>query len=266
VTAFVSAVGEALARQALALAGKVPVVIEAVVVLVLFWLGARLVRGSLRRVLARTSTEGHVDLVVARLAYVGVMALGIVTGLGMLGVSVAALVTGLGLAGFALGFAFKDILGNFLAGIMLLFQRPFTLGDQVRIDSVEGTVENIRVRDTVLRAPDGTLAYLPNEKVFTATIVNVSSPSVRRAEVVVSVDSSADLALAVRTAADTLAGHEAALDEPAPDVLVTALADGAVRLACRFWVDTTTRSFARAESDVTGALKAAMDEAGVALK
>lgn len=265
-TAFVGAIGEALSRQAFALAGKIPLVVEAAAVLLVFWVTARAVRGSLRRVLARTSTEGHVDLVVARIAYLSVMTLGVVTALGMLGVSVAALMTGLGLAGFALGFAFKDILGNFLAGIMLLFQRPFTLGDQVRIDSVEGTVENIRVRDTVLRAPDGTLLYLPNEKVFTATIANVSSPAARRAEVVLAVDAGADLALAIRTAAATLAAHEAALDDPAPDVLATALADGAVKLACRFWVDTTARSFAKAESGVIAVLKAAMDEAQVALK
>jgi small-conductance mechanosensitive channel len=207
-----------------------------------------------------------VDLVVARLAFVGVMALGFVTALGMLGVSVAALMTGLGLAGFALGFAFKDILGNFLAGVMLLFQRPFTIGDQVRIDAVEGMVENIRVRDTVLRAADGTLVYLPNEKVFTATIANVSSPATRRAEVVIAVDAGADLSVAIRTAAETLAGQDAVLDDPPPDVLVTALADGAVKIACRFWVDTAAGSFARAESDVASALKTAMDEAEVALK
>lgn len=265
-TAFLGAVGEALSRQAFALAGKAPLVVEAVIVLAVFWVTARVVRGSLRRVLARTSTQGHVDFVVARLAFIGVMTLGVVTALGMVGVSVAALVTGLGLAGFALGFAFKDILGNFLAGILLLFQRPFALGDQVRIESVEGTVENIRVRDTVLRAPDGTLVYLPNEKVFAATIVNMSAPSARRAEILISVDAGADLSLAVRTAATALAEHDAVLDEPPSDVLVTALADGAVKLACRFWVDATARPFAKAESDVAAALKAAMDEAQVGLK
>jgi small-conductance mechanosensitive channel len=86
--------------------------------------------------------------------------------------NVSALVTGLGLTGFALGFALKDVLSNLLSGIMLLLYRPFNIGDQIRMGEYEGTIETIRMRDTLVRARDGRLIVIPNTKLITEVVVN----------------------------------------------------------------------------------------------
>jgi hypothetical protein len=86
--------------------------------------------------------------------------------------NVTALVTGLGLTGFALGFALKDVLSNLLSGIMLLLYRPFQIGDEIRMGEYEGRIETIRMRDTLVRAPDGRLIVIPNTKLITEVVVN----------------------------------------------------------------------------------------------
>lgn len=253
-------------RQAEALADRLPALVAALVVLALFWLAARVTRGSVQRVMARTSTEGHVDFVVGRLAHIGILTAGVLVALGVLGISVTALATGLGLAGFAIGFAFKDVLGNLLAGILVLFQRPFTIGDCVRVDAFEGVVEDIRVRDTVLRDYDGTLIYLPNNTVYTSPIVNLSAAETRRADVRLPVALDADVSAAVEAAQRAMAESPAVLDEPEPAVLVDTLTEGAVTLICRFWVDQSAKPFARSRSEVAAALKDALDAAGIHLR
>lgn len=253
-------------RQWGELVAKLPAVVGAMVVLVAGIIVAGLVRRVVQRVLARTSTEGHVDLVVARLAYWLVVVVAAVAALGVLGVSPGALAAGLGVAGVALGFLLKDVLGSFLAGILILLMRPFTIGDEVRIDATEGTVEDIRIRDTVLRAADGTTVFVPNDKVYSAVIANLSEPRHRRGDVTVAVEYGADLGAALEAARRALEGVEGALPDPGPEVLVTGLADGAARLACRFWVDGSSHALAGVESQAATALKTAMDEAGIRLK
>lgn len=247
-------------------AGAAPRLVAAALVLLVAWLFARLVRGAVRRAAARLSTTGHVDVVVGSVAYGAVWVVGSILALAELRVSLTALIAALGLTGLGLGFAFKDILSNLLAGVIILFQRPFLIGDHVRIDTYEGVVENIRVRDTVLRCADGTVAYLPNEKVYLAAITNISAPDVRRAEVELSIELGSDLPKAVSTAEQALAGEKAVLADPPPEVLVEALADGAVRLACRFWIEVAATPFAAARSQVAATLKLAMDDAKVTLK
>jgi small-conductance mechanosensitive channel len=87
---------------------------------------------------------------------------------------VRALVAGLGLTGFALGFALKDVLSNFVSGVMLLAYRPFRLGDVIEMGEFVGTIETIRIRDTLVRAADGRLIVIPNTKLITEVVVNHS--------------------------------------------------------------------------------------------
>lgn len=248
------------------LADRLPAFVGALLLFGLFWVAARVTRSSVQRVMARTSTEGHVDFVVGRLAYVGILTVGVVAALGVLGVSITALATGLGVAGFALGFAFKDVLGNLLAGILVLFQRPFTVGDSVRIEAHEGVVEDIRIRDTVLRDYDGTLIYLPNSTVYGSPIVNLSAAAHRRADVRLPVALDSDVSTAVEAARTALAESATVLSEPEPVVLVDTLTEGAVTLICRFWVDQSVMPFQRSRSRAAAALKAAMDDSGVRLR
>ena len=111
-------------------------------------------------------------LLLSRLYYYGVLTFGMVTALGTAGLDIRALVAGLGLTGFALGFALKDVLSNFVSGVMLLAYRPFRIGDVIEMGEFLGAIEDIRIRDTLVRTADGRLVIIPNTKLVTEVVVN----------------------------------------------------------------------------------------------
>jgi small conductance mechanosensitive channel len=140
------------------------------VFLLVAWVGRRIIALAAPRVRADTGAV----LLLSRVYYYGILIFGIITALGAAGLNVTALVTGLGLTGFALGFALKDVLSNLLSGIMLLLYRPFNIGDHIRMGEYEGTIETIRMRDTLVRAADGRLIVIPNTKLITDVVVNMT--------------------------------------------------------------------------------------------
>jgi small conductance mechanosensitive channel len=172
-----------------------PGMFRGVLVFLVFWL----VAGVGRRVIALTAPRVRADtgvvLLLSRIYYYGTLIFGIITALQAGGLNVTALVTGLGLTGFALGFALKDVLSNLLSGIMLLLYRPFNIGDQIRMGEYEGTIETIRMRDTLVRAADGRLIVIPNTKLITEVVVNNTYARQQGAE-----SGASDSAAAVRPA------------------------------------------------------------------
>lgn len=149
-----------------------PGMFRGVLVLLVFWVVASVGRRVIALAAPRVHADTGVVLLLSRVYYYGILIFGIVTALGAAGLNVTALVTGLGLTGFALGFALKDVLSNLLSGIMLLLYRPFNIGDQIRMGEYEGIIETIRMRDTLVRAPDGRLIVIPNTKLITEVVVN----------------------------------------------------------------------------------------------
>ena len=139
-------------------------------IFVIMWLTALIVSGVIRRV-GRKVDDDKKDLVnlIARIVRVSVTVTGVICGLGTAGVNILPLVTGLGLTGFALGFAFKDLLSNVLAGMMIILYRPFKRGDRITVSGCSGTVVNIDLRYTTLQSDDKTF-LVPNTTLFTNTI------------------------------------------------------------------------------------------------
>jgi small-conductance mechanosensitive channel len=152
----------------------VPRAFEGLLVLVIFWLVASVGRRLIAYAAPRAKADTSVVLLLSRLYYYSVLVFGAVTGLGTAGLDVRALVAGLGLTGFALGFALKDVLSNFVSGVMLLAYRPFHLGDLIEMGEFAGRIETIRIRDTLVRAVDGRLIIIPNTKLITEVVVNHS--------------------------------------------------------------------------------------------
>ncbi|MDI6817132.1 MAG: mechanosensitive ion channel family protein [Actinomycetota bacterium] len=244
--------------------GWVPYIIVAIVVLVLSIFAARMIRNMARRAMAKTSTEGHIDILVAQLAYIGALTLGVVLSLSILPIeNLSAVFTGLGLAGFAVGFAMKDILGNFLAGIILLIQRPFTIDDYVKIGDVEGTVTNIRVRDTQLTTNDGRLIYVPNNTMSTSNIINLTALPLRRVDVDVGIPYSSDINRAIEACLEAATRLPGFVEQPIPDVIVTEFGDSAIMLRVQVWVDWKEYGYIHVQSEALKLVKAALDAAGI---
>jgi small-conductance mechanosensitive channel len=149
-----------------------PNVLTGLVVLLVFWIIASVGRRLIALAAPRVKADTGVVLLLSRLYYYGVLVFGLITALGTAGLNVGALVAGLGLTGFALGFALKDVLSNFVSGIMLLAYRPFHIGDVIEMGEFLGRIETIRIRDTLVRTGDGRLVIIPNTKLITEVVVN----------------------------------------------------------------------------------------------
>ena len=211
---------------------------------------ARLVRRGVERALIRADAERHVRVVVATLAFYAVVTGGLVVTFALGGVNLGLLVGSLGLATVALGFALQDIVSNFTAGIVLLLEHPFTEGDQIAIPDAEGEVEDIRIRATRLRAPDGQLVIVPNKLLFTQVLTNGSAAMRRRVEVPLEVPYGQDVARAREVLQATAAEIEGVSDDPAPRLLTDDLGQGGRRLRLVFWVDTRRHDAAHVRSEL----------------
>ena len=134
-----------------------------------FWLAARIVHALIRRLHAHAAASADLLDLLGRVAKLALYVFGLVTALGTAGVDVSALVAGLGLTGFALGFAFRDVLSNLLAGVLILLYRPFTRGAKISVTGLEGTVIDIDLRYTKLQR-ESDLILIPNSNLFTNPI------------------------------------------------------------------------------------------------
>jgi small conductance mechanosensitive channel len=226
---------------------------------------ARVVRRGVERALRRTDAERHVVVVVATLAFYVAVALGIVVALSIGGVNLGVLIGSLGLATVALGFALQDIVSNFTAGIVLLLEHPFTEGDHIAVAEAEGEVEEIRVRATRLRAPDGQLVMVPNKLLFTEVLTNGSAVMRRRVEVPLEVPYGQDAARARELVLEVAAGLEGVSDDPAPRLLTQDLGKGARRLRLTFWVDSRSDDPDRVRGELLDTAEKRLRDAGVSL-
>jgi len=146
-------------------------------ILASFWL----VGAIAFRIICRIGRARHVDKGLAeflgRVIKVAALIVGAITALSEMGIDVRALITGLGLTGFAFGFAFKDIISNVLAGVLIIIYKPFQVGDEIKIKAYAGNVVSIDLRYTVLNT-DGDMVYVPNSLLFTDAIIVKNQASV----------------------------------------------------------------------------------------
>lgn len=161
-------------------------------IFVAFWILAFVLHRLVCRFGSRVPLNQDLYDFLGRVAKIALITFGVVTALGTAGVNVSALVAGLGLTGFALGFAFRDILSNLLAGVLLLLYRPFGRGDHISVTGLDGAVVHIDLRYTVLRGVDDKTILLPNSSLFTNPII-VSRPADQhpRTDVTATVENSA---------------------------------------------------------------------------
>ena len=143
----------------------------------------------------------------------------------------------LGIGSVAVGFAFKDILQNLFAGLLLLTNRPFRRGDQIAVQGFEGTVEHIASRATLIKTYDGKRVIIPNADIYTSPVtVNTAFP-VRRDQLDFGIGYNDDLARAARFIVEAVRGVEGVVAEPAPDVVPVEFRDGDVLVRARWWTD-----------------------------
>src|SRR5437016_1867107 len=144
----------------------------AILILVVAYLLARLVRFFAGRELRRVKADPQVTLLINRIVFLGAIVIGVIAAFSELFGSPALVFGGFGFLALALSLAFQDILKNFIAGLFMLLERPFRLGDEITVDNQTGIVENIEMRATTLRTSAGEQVITPNSLVYTGTIIN----------------------------------------------------------------------------------------------
>jgi small-conductance mechanosensitive channel len=184
----------------------------------------------------------------------------------LFGVPAGSLLLSASALGVVLGLAARQTLGAAIAGFVLLFSRPFEVGDWVELHANEGIVTEISVFNTQLRTFDNSHVMIPNDRITDEAITNYSKEDWLRASVDVGVDYGAEVERAMTVAAEAMASCEEIADEPAPDVVVDEFADSAVVLTLLFWIEEPTiqRKWA-ARNAAMEAVKAAFEREGVGI-
>jgi small conductance mechanosensitive channel len=185
----------------------------------------------------------------------------------LLGISalVGALLGTAGVAGIVLGFAFREIAENYLAGVLLSIRRPFAIGDLVRIGEYEGHVLRLTSRELVLLTQAGTHVRFPNATVFKSIVQNFTHNPRRRLEFSIGVGAEEDLGAAMRIGREVLAALPGVLLDPMPFVRVIDLGDSSVELRCFAWIDQRDTDFLKVRSEAIRVVKNAFDRADIAM-
>ena len=242
----------------------VPNLVVALVVVLVFWLLGKLAKRIARK-LAHSQDRGDLGNVLGGFIGGALTLLGVALALTILAPSlgVGDLVASLGIGSVAIGFAFKDILQNWLAGLLLLIRQPFEIGDQIVVDGHEGTVEHIETRATLIRTYDGQQIVIPNADVYTNAVTVRTERDIRRSQYDVGVGYSTDLGEAQQIALDTIAATEGVLSEPPPEALVWDLAASGVNMRLRWWTASLRTDVVHVQARVIENVKRAFDDAEI---
>ena len=206
-----------------------------------------------------------VKVLFARTMYLLMLLVGILVALSAANVNVTAVLESLGVAGFALGFALKDILENFISGIILLFARPFEVGDQITSGSNEGIVKDIQIRTTTLYTYNNQMVVIPNSQVLTGVVVNHTRLGKRRFEIEFDTSLHVDVAQVRQEAEQAAKDDPRILDDPAPFVRMFQVQSGIDVLSWRLyvWAAPTQASKLEVVSAMLAEIKHRLYDAGV---
>lgn len=246
-----------------ALAGMLPLVGVALIVLIVSYLAARFV-WAWESLYSRLIGNLFIRNLLRQLTGVVVFVCGILFALELLEATaiVGAVLGAAGVAGLAIGFAFKDTIENYIAGILLSLRQPFAPHDHVKIDGWEGHVARLTSRATVLVTLDGNYVRIPNAKVFQGVLLNYSRNPLRRFDFRIGIGTDVDINAAQQLAHSSLHDMAGVLDEPEPLVVVEELGDSNVVLVVLAWVDQREVSFGKVRSESIKRIKQEFERAG----
>jgi small conductance mechanosensitive channel len=243
---------------------RLPSLALGVIVFILFYAASALVS---RLILRATAERRHnVGIVFARLVGAGVVFLGFLVSFSIVAPSFQAgdLIKVLGIGSVAIGFAFQNILQNFLAGLLLLWTEPFRVGDQIRLDNFEGTVEDVAARATTIKTYDGKRVVIPNADLFTHSVtINTAFESRRWDYEVLVKTRDTNLASLKARMVDAVSKAEGVLAEPSPEALVSDLGDpvaGVLKIRVSWWTRPRQHQMMITYDHVLSAIRRALAE------
>lgn len=244
---------------------KVPDLLLALVIVVLFYVLSKIIQKLAGKIIDQATHDRSLQSLFRTLIRVFVMVAGILIAAAVVfpGLQAGDLIGVLGLSSVAIGFAFKDIFQNFLAGVLILTQRPFKLGDQIARGNIEGTVEQINIRSTIIKTYDGQRIVVPNAELFTNAVTVRTAYEKRRTTFKTGIAYSEDINKAREVIRGAVAASEFVESDPEPQIFVSGHDDSAVSFDIRYWTDTKRSVVVQSIDDVGTRVKNALDEAGI---
>lgn len=240
-----------------------PLVIVSLLIFVFSFYLAGLASRGVKRVLERRKVDKELAILFSQITRWALVVLGITLALEQVGFDLTAFLTGLGILGFTVGFALQDVSKNFIAGVLLLLEQPFDLGDTIEVGGILGKVAKVDVRATELYTPDGQNVIIPNGEIFTSAITNYTRYPRRRVELSVGVGYESDLEQVRAVALGALAGLPGLLDDPAPQVVFNNFGESSIDFTLYFWVDLSQTSYLAALDAAVVRIKTAFERAGI---
>ena len=237
-----------------------PSVIAALVVFAVGLYLASIIRRLVRRSLERRTKNAQPINLLSQLAYWLVVILVAAISLQMVGFNLTAFLAGLGIAGITIGFALQDVSKNFIAGLLMMIQQPFEIGETIEVGGYIGKVKAIDLRATQIRTADGRLVLIPNGDVIITPITNFSQAESRRVEISTGVAYDSNPETVRQTALDAISGVPGIQSEPASEVLFQNFGSSTLDLTIYFWITTSQTNVAAAKDAGLKAIKGAFDE------
>lgn len=244
-----------------------PLIGIGIAVFLVFWMIASFTRKGIERYTSKREKYSGAAIAFSRLAYIGIIFFGLMVAVTVAFPSItpARLFSALGIGGVAIGFAFKDIFQNLLAGILILVRQPFKVGDEITSGEFTGTVENIETRATFIRTYDGKRIIVPNSRIYTEPVTVISAYDILRSEYDVGIGYGDDVGEARKFALEAVKGVEGVLSDPAPDVLLWDLAGFSQNLRVRWWTDPVRGNVVQVKDRVLETVAKRLSEAGIDL-
>ncbi|GAB1596256.1 mechanosensitive ion channel family protein [Lysobacter claricitrinus] len=237
--------------------------VAAVIVLLAWWVG----RAVSRRIhLSRFSAKNpYIDSLVARLINWIILLIGVLVALDLLDATaiVGAVLGSAGVVGIAIGFAFRDIAENYVAGILLSLRRGFSPGDHILVDKYDGKVVALTSRSTLLMTFDGVQVAVPNALVFKSVVSNYTQNTKRRFEFTMVIDTAESIREAQETALAEVRKVAGVLDDPSPSWSVDGYMGGGIQLKFQGWVNQRESDMGKVRSEAIRAVKAAFEKAQI---
>jgi small conductance mechanosensitive channel len=213
--------------------------------------------------MARARVDQILVNFVKHISYFGLLAFVIIAALDRVGIKLTAAIAVLGAAALAVAFALQGSLSNFAAGILMVIFKPFKVGDFVSVAGTQGTVQEIQILNTVLNSPDNVRIIIPNAQITGGTISNFSTNATRRVDLTIGISYDDDIKKAKQLIEGVLASDARILKNPAPQVVVSELADSSVDFAVRPWVKSA--DYWDVYFDTTANLKTALESNGITI-
>jgi small-conductance mechanosensitive channel len=253
---------EKLATWAMELIEMIPNMAVAVLVILIFFVIARLLRMGIRKINRSAVADRGIMHLISNFVFFIVIGLGIFMALSVLQLdkTVTSLLAGAGIIGLALGFAFQETAANFLSGVLMTIRKPITLGDLIESNGITGYVKELNLRATVLENTEGQDIIIPNKSVFYSSIKNYTVNGRRRIDIEVGVSYGEDLFRVRDITLDCIKNVEGIMTDKKIQLFYTKFDNSSINFVLRIWTaDTAQINYFKMRSDVIMAIKAAYD-------